>query len=259
MLNQLTEAPNFAVLEMERHERLKAEAENKAKDEFFAFFLHELKNPLNVVHRWSRLLLKGSLDQGQTMKAIATINRNTDFLNDLVKDLSDVSRIASGKMRIENSKVDLREIVEDSLEVCLPAADERNIFLAASFDCSECVIPGDAKRLRQIVCNLLNNSIKFTPSGGFVSIDLCRTTNGAEIVVKDSGIGIKPEFLPFIFERFRQDESGDLHCENNGLGLGLAVVFAFWSNCIREGSKRTATATVKAQLLQSDCRFPEGN
>ena len=254
MLNQLTEAQSFPALETERRGRLKAEAENKSKDEFFAFFLHELKNPLNVVHGWSRLLLTGGLDRAQTTKAIAIINRNTDFLNDLVKDLLDVSRIASGKMRIESSKVDLREIVEDSLEDCQPTADERNIFLTASFDCPECVIPGDAKRLRQIVCNLLNNSIKFTPSGGFVSIDLCRTTNGAEIVVKDSGVGIKPEFLPFIFERFRQGESGDSHCENNGLGLGLAVVrflVELHQGCVEahsDGDGKGATFTVRLPI-----------
>ena len=223
-MNQLFETQIPATLEQERRTRQKAELENQAKDEFLAFSLHELKNQLNTIYGWTHLLSKVYLDKTQTKKAIDAINRKTVFLNELVEDLLDVARITSGKMKIEFSRVDLRQVIKDALEDCHPTADRKNIALAASYDCSYCEISGDAKRLRQVVDNMLNNAVKFTPSGGFVSIDLQRTEKAAEIIIRDSGIGIESKFLPFIFDRFRQAE-GDCQCrENDGLGLGLAVV-----------------------------------
>ncbi len=253
-MSQLFEIEIPEALKRERRTRRKAEAENQAKDEFFAFFLHELKNPLNAVYGWSRLLATGDLDRTQTLKAVETINRNADFLSDFVQDWLDFSRIINGKMRIERRAVNLREVVENALEDFLPAADSRNIFLAASFDCSDCEIFGDTKRLRQIVGNLLSNSIKFTPSGGFVAVDLRRTAQTAEIVIKDSGIGIEPKFLPYIFERFCQDQESVRHGENSGLGLGLAVVrhlVELHCGCVEvcsDGAGKGAIFTVKLPL-----------
>lgn len=211
------------LLEEERRARQEAEEKNRAKDEFFAFFLHELKSPLNAVSGWTYLLKKGSLNADQSSQAIETIRRNSDLLNELIEDLLDFSRIINGKMEVDLSTVNLCEIIEDSLEDWFPAARRGDILLTAGFNASCCEIPGDAKRLRQIFSNLLSNAIKFTPPGGDVTIDLKKEKDTVEITVKDSGSGISPAFLPFIFERFRQ---GDAKSQNqqNGLGLGLAVV-----------------------------------
>jgi PAS domain S-box-containing protein len=209
------------LLERERIAREQAESANRAKDAFLATVSHELRSPLNVVLGWARLLRSGRVGAERIPQALETIERNALAQERLVEDLLDVSRIISGKLRLQVERVDLASLLRSTLESLRPSAQAKQVDLSLAVESGEDVV-GDGTRLQQIVSNLVVNAIKFTPSGGKVTVTLARSPGGVQIRVADTGIGIRRELLPAVFEPFRQlDEGGS---GQRGLGLGLAVV-----------------------------------
>jgi signal transduction histidine kinase/ActR/RegA family two-component response regulator len=206
-----------------REAREAAEAGNRAKDEFLALLSHELRTPLNAVYGWARMLQSGQLRPETSEQALAAIERNAHAQVQLIDDLLDVSRVITGKMRLDVRPVDLRAVVEEALTAVRPAAESKGIRLLSMLDPRAGPATGDATRLQQIVWNLVMNAVKFTPKGGRIQVYLQRINSHVEIVVSDSGSGIAPDVLPFIFERFRQADSSSTRA-HGGLGLGLALV-----------------------------------
>jgi signal transduction histidine kinase/ActR/RegA family two-component response regulator len=200
-----------------------AEAANRAKDEFLAIVSHELRTPLTPIVAWTRLMKGGGLDEPTTKRALDVIERNARAQTQLVDDLLDVSRIVTGKVRLDVQLVDLRRLLDGAVEATRPAADAKGIGVQTVIDPRGVAVSGDPQRLQQVFWNLLSNAIKFTPRGGRVEVDLRRVDGHVEIAVRDTGQGIKPEFLPFVFERFRQADSSSTRVYG-GLGLGLAIV-----------------------------------
>ena len=193
---------------------------NRLKDQFLATLSHELRTPLNVVMGQLRRLRGGRLTPEQTERAWEALERNTRLQLRIVEDLLDTSHILSGHLRLTRSPVELDKVVASVLEEARPFADAQAV--AFSADLTPVVVQGDAVRLQQVVSNLVSNAVKYTPSGGQVSISLARGTKGATLEVSDTGIGIDPDFLPRIFERFTQGDPSDTRT-HGGLGLGLAI------------------------------------
>ncbi|MGI8884480.1 MAG: hybrid sensor histidine kinase/response regulator [Pyrinomonadaceae bacterium] len=211
------------LLEREQIARREAEAANRSKDEFLSVLSHELRTPLNAILGWTTMLKTDLLDEARQSQAIATIERNALLQNNLIEDLLDVSRIISGNIRLETAKIDLVVVVKSAFETIRPLADAKNISLEIENLNITLEINGDATRLQQIVVNLANNAVKFTPSGGAIVIALSKRDEMARMEITDTGIGISPEFLPHIFDRFRQaDTTTQRH--HSGLGLGLTIV-----------------------------------
>jgi signal transduction histidine kinase/DNA-binding response OmpR family regulator len=206
-----------------QQERQRAEEANRAKDEFLAVVSHEIRNPLNAIMGWANVLLTGSLGPEQTKRAIATIERNAKAQAQLIEDLLDVSRIVTGKMRIEVGPVEIVRVVENALDVVRHAADAKGVRLQPILDRGAGPLMGDADRLQQVVWNLLSNAVKFTGKGGRVVIRLQRIDSSVMIIVEDTGEGIDPLFLPHVFDRFRQADMATTRTKQ-GLGLGLAIV-----------------------------------
>jgi len=207
-------------LAREKLARATAEAANHSKDEFLATLSHELRSPLGAILNWTTLLRRGALDGPQAERALESIERNARHQVKLIEDLLDVSRIVTGKMRLDLKLIDPVAILEAALEVVRPAAEAKGVTLDASLAADVGPIIADADRFQQIVFNLLSNAVKFTPRDGRVEMQLERAASNARIAVRDTGQGIAPELLPHIFERFRQaDPNGGV-----GLGLGLAIV-----------------------------------
>src|SRR5579862_1026286 len=212
-----------ASLEREKVLRTQAEELSRLKDEFLATMSHELRTPLNAIFGWATLMRTRRLDAATQERALETIERNARAQKRLIEDLLDVSRIVTGKVALEIMPVDPRRVVDAALETMAPAAQTKGISVVPRLDAGVATVRGDFARLQQIVCNLLSNAIKFTPSGGKVDVCLAHRNGEAEISVSDSGQGIKPEFLPLVFDRFRQ-EDGSISRRHGGLGLGLAIV-----------------------------------
>ncbi len=211
-------------LASEHAAREEAETSNRIKDEFLATLSHELRTPLSAILGWSSLLQRGTYDKKSLDRGLATIERNARAQARLIEDLLDVSRIISGKLKLELRRVDMNAIALAALEVVRPAADAKGVRLVAETAEDDVArLVGDADRLQQVVWNLLSNAIKFTPSGGTVSLRVERTGNMARFVVRDTGPGLPPEHIQFIFERFRQVDSSTTR-RFGGLGLGLAIV-----------------------------------
>jgi PAS domain S-box-containing protein len=209
------------LLENERTARSEAEHANRSKDEFVAIVSHELRNPLNAILGWTRILTTNPDNAEMIRKAIDVIERSARTQEQLVSDLLDMSRIISGKLRLDVRDVDLIAIINAAIETTRPAAEARRIAVHCVLDPSVAMTTGDPTRLQQCVWNLVSNAIKFTPQGGRVTVSLRRTDSHVAIGVMDNGIGIRSEFLPFVFERFRQAPVGK---RSGGLGLGLAIV-----------------------------------
>lgn len=204
--------------------RQDAEAANRAKDEFLATLSHELRTPLNAILGWARILEENNPSEDMRVRALKTIQRNVQVQSNLIDDILDVSRIISGKLKLEMQPVELSSLIESAIEAVLPAAQGKEIRLQNILNSDgKTMVCGDPNRLQQVVWNLLSNAVKFTPDGGNVKITLQRLGSQAEIVVKDSGIGIPPDVLPFVFDRFRQADSTTTR-RHGGLGLGLAIV-----------------------------------
>jgi signal transduction histidine kinase/CheY-like chemotaxis protein len=200
-----------------------AEDANRTKDEFLAVLSHELRTPINAVYGWTRMLHAGQIAEGGTERALDAIMRNAHAQVQLIDDLLDVSRIVTGKLRLDVRPVDLTAVVEAALDAVRPAAEAKDIRLQRVLDPGTARIMGDADRLQQVVWNLMTNAIKFTPKGGRVQVNLQRVNSHIEIVVSDTGEGISADMLPMVFERFRQDDTSSTRV-HRGLGLGLALV-----------------------------------
>jgi signal transduction histidine kinase/ActR/RegA family two-component response regulator len=211
-----------ALFAREQEARREAEQANRLKDEFLATVSHELRTPLNAVLGWARMLREGTLDAKASARGLDAIERNARVQAQLVEDLLDVSRIISGKLRLDPRPADLAGIVESALDVVRPSAEARAITLATVLDPAAGVITGDADRLQQVVWNLLSNAVKFTGKGGRVDVRLQRVDSQLELTVRDDGQGIAPEFLPHVFELFRQADASSTRGQM-GLGIGLAI------------------------------------
>jgi PAS domain S-box-containing protein len=202
--------------------RDEAEAANRAKDEFLAMISHELRTPLGAILIWSQLLRNDRMDEAGTTRALGMIERSTKTLAKLIDDLLDVSRIIAGKLRLESRPVQLGPVLEAAVEAAQPDAQVKGLRLELSIPRGALSVSGDPVRLQQVVGNLLSNAVKFTPDGGRLRVALVTTATHARITVSDTGAGISAEFLPFIFERFRQADTTSTR-RNKGLGLGLAI------------------------------------
>jgi PAS domain S-box-containing protein len=236
----------------------RAEEANRAKDEFLATVSHELRTPLSAILGWTRLLRGGGLSAEKHSRALETLDRNARAQARLVEDLLDVSRIVSGKTRLQPAPQELARVVEAAVEALRPAAEAKDLTLVLSLD-HTLVVAGDADRLQQISWNLVSNAIKFTPAGGRVDVGLRATDRQAELSVSDTGQGIGPDFLPHAFERFRQADSTATR-SHGGLGLGLSIVrhlVELHGGTVAATSRGTgqgATFTVRIPL----CGAPDG-
>ena len=250
------EADREEFLKREQSARREAEIANRMRDEFLATVSHELRAPLNSILGWGRLLEKGNLDEKTTEKAISTIVRNAESQNRLIEDLLDVSRIISGKLRLEIITIKPINVVESALETVRPAAEAKGIKLEIKEGGEISHISGDPNRLQQVIWNLLSNAIKFTPNDGRVTLEIERAEDFVELRVKDTGVGIKEEFLPHVFDRFRQADASSIR-KFGGLGLGLAIVRHITEmhggtvEVFSEGEGRGSTFTVKLPIVSS--------
>lgn len=214
------EVERARLFEIEQALRAEAEAANRAKDEFIAMVSHDLRAPLNAILGWSQLLRKGNQTEASQQRALETIERNAKAQAELIEDLLDVSRMIQGKLQIVVAPVELLPLLEDAVSNAYPTAKSKAIRLESKFEPLAEKIAGDQNRLQQILGNLLSNAINFTPEGGLIQVQLQRDDSYAQIIVRDTGQGISPELLPYIFERFRQGYGAS---NQKGLGLGLAI------------------------------------
>ncbi|PYN38896.1 MAG: histidine kinase [Candidatus Rokuibacteriota bacterium] len=239
--------------------RRAAEAANRTKDEFLSTLSHELRNPLNAVYGWATLIERGQLGEAQTRRAVQIIVRNVRAQIRLVDDLLDMSKIVNGRMRLAVQPVDLGELIDDALEAVRHAAEAKGIRLHSVLEAPGLLVSGDAGRLQQVVWNLLDNAVKFTPKDGRVQVQLQRVRSHVEIVVSDTGQGIAADVLPYVFDRLRQGESGSTRGQG-GLGIGLALVRHFvelhGGSVYAEsaGEEHGATFVVKLPLMLADLR-----
>lgn len=207
----------------EQEARQTAETVNRVKDEFLATVSHELRTPLNAILGWSTMLRNGKLKGEQAERAIETVERSARAQSQLIDDLLDISRIITGKLRLEISTLDLSSVITAAVEAMRPAAEAKGIRLQTMLDSETGLILGDSNRLQQVVWNLVSNAVKFTPKDGRVQVRLERVNSHVEIIVSDTGKGIETDFLPFIFDRFRQADQTTTR-QHGGLGLGLSIV-----------------------------------
>ena len=203
--------------------RAEAETANRLKDEFLATVSHEIRTPLNAIIGWSHLLRSGRLDPATIARAVETIDRNAKVQAQLIEDILDVSRVITGKLRLRDEPVDIASVINAAIDSVQLAIESKDLNLEITLDPSARHTTGDAGRLQQVIWNLLSNAIKFTPSGGHVQVSVKRANSHMQIRVSDTGQGISPDFLPFIFDRFRQAD-GTTTRNHGGLGLGLAIV-----------------------------------
>lgn len=218
------EEERHVLLDRERNARAEAEAANRSKDEFLAMVSHELRTPLNAITGWMSLLLSGGLDAARTKRAYETIDRNARAQAQLIDDLLDIGRITSGKLRLDESRIDVGSIAEMALESVRVSAEQRGVRLESHIDANTGEILGDGARIQQVIWNLLSNAIKFTPKGGEVKLSVSRNPKrGIIIDVTDTGQGITADFLPRVFDRFKQEDNSATRTRG-GLGLGLAIV-----------------------------------
>jgi signal transduction histidine kinase/CheY-like chemotaxis protein len=216
-------AERAELLTREQIAREEAERANRLKDDFLATLSHELRTPLMAILGWAELLQAGDLTATETTEGVKTIHRNARAQAQLIDDLLDVSRIISGKMLLDVQPIDIHATIHAAIESVRTAADAKEIRLIPHLDPQVSSIAGDAGRLQQVLWNLLSNAIKFTPKHGRVLVQLSRVDSNIEITVADSGQGIASDFLPHVFERFRQQDASSRRSQG-GLGLGLAIV-----------------------------------
>ncbi|MGI9106093.1 MAG: ATP-binding protein [Pyrinomonadaceae bacterium] len=240
----------------EREARKAAEESNRLKDEFLATVSHELRTPLTAILGWADMLRAGQLDEKTVAAALDTIGRNARAQNQLIEDLLDVSRIITGKLRLDMRPVELAPVIEMAAESVRPAAEAKDIRLHVLLDTQAGPISGDDARLQQVVWNLLTNAVKFTPNGGRVEVRLERINSHVEVTVSDSGRGIDPKFLPHVFDRFRQADQTTTR-SHGGLGLGLSIVrqlVELHGGTVyveSEGAGRGATFVVQLPLMNA--------
>ncbi|MBD2101964.1 ATP-binding protein [Leptolyngbya sp. FACHB-261] len=249
------EAEREQLLAREQAAREQAETANRIKDEFLAVLSHELRSPLNPILGWTTLLRNGKLDAAKTTYALETIERNAKLQVQLIEDLLDISRILRGKLILNVVPVDLRAVIRAALETVRLAAEAKSLQIQTTISAGFGVINGDAGRLQQVLWNLLSNAVKFTPKGGQITVALTQAETHTQIQVSDTGKGINPDFLPYIFEHFRQ-EDGATTRKFGGLGLGLAIarqIVELHGGTVRaesSGEGQGATFTIKLPLLR---------
>jgi len=235
--------------------RWEAERANRLKDEFLATLSHELRSPLNAITGWAHMLRHADLDAPTQVKAVEAIERNALLQAQLVSDLLDVSRIVSGKLRLELKPLDLVPLIRATLDTVRPAVEAKSILIVEELMREEAIVSGDPARLQQVVSNLLSNAIKFTPDHGEIQIRLEEAGSQLELTITDNGPGIRPDFLPYIFERFRQGDSSTTRT-HQGLGLGLAIVrhlVEMHGGQVRAGNRIDSTGAVfKVNLPKID-------
>jgi signal transduction histidine kinase/CHASE1-domain containing sensor protein/ActR/RegA family two-component response regulator len=247
---------NVRLLKLERTAREAAEESNRLKDEFLATVSHELRTPLTAILGWSRLLEGGTLDNSITQQAVETIGRNAKAQAQIVDDILDVSRIITGNLYIDLHPLEVVPVVENAINVVRPTADAKCIKIETYFDSTPAMISADANRLQQVVWNLLSNAVKFTTNGGRVCVKVSHVGPTVEISVSDTGQGISKEFLPFVFDRFRQADSTTTR-QHGGLGLGLAIarhLVEIHGGTIKaesRGQGRGSTFTIKLPLIET--------
>jgi signal transduction histidine kinase/CheY-like chemotaxis protein len=238
----------------EQAARAEAERANRTKDEFLATLSHELRTPLTAILGWTHLIRGGNLDDSMLGRALETIERNARSQSQLIDDLLDVSRIITGKLALDFHPVELSSIIEATIDTVRPMAEAKSIRVEPQLKTSHCMVSGDPARLQQVVWNLFSNAVKFTPEGGHVEVGLMCDERHVELEVRDTGQGIAPEFLPYIFDRFRQAD-GTTTRKHGGLGLGLAIVrhlVELHGGAIRaasEGHGQGATFTLSLPLV----------
>jgi len=232
MMRRLQDANDGLMKEIEERRKVEAEREtalvrereaSRIKDEFLAAVSHELRTPLNAIVGWVQILKMGQPDAETLHKAVTTIGRNAHAQARVIEDLVDVSRIVTGKLHLRFQTLDLRGPVEAATDVNRPTAHAKNLAVEMRLPDEPCYVNGDADRLQQVISNLLSNAVKFSPPGGRIEVSLRKADGAFEIRVSDTGIGITSDFLPHVFERFRQSD-GSMTREHGGLGLGLAIV-----------------------------------
>ena len=216
------ERERVQLLRREQAARLEAERANRLKDEFLATLSHELCTPLNAIMGWAHVLGQSSHDRDTVQRAATVIKQNASSQSQLIDDILDVSRIVGGRLVLDTQLVDLHVVIGDAIDSLMPAASAKVIHVTRNLDKTIQVV-GDRDRLQQIVWNLVSNALKFTPKGGSVEVGLTDVDGDAQIAVSDTGIGISAEFLPFVFDRFRQADSS-MSRRHSGLGLGMAIV-----------------------------------
>lgn len=253
---------NVRLLKLERTAREAAEESNRLKDEFLATVSHELRTPLTAILGWSRLLEGGTLDEAVTQQAVETIGRNAKAQAQIIDDILDVSRIITGNLYLDLNPLDVKPVVENAINVVRPTADAKGIRIETRFESTPAMISGDANRLQQVVWNILSNAVKFTNSGGRVCVKVSRVGPAAEISVSDTGQGISKEFLPFVFDRFRQADSTTTR-QHGGLGLGLAIarhlveIHGGTISAHSNGEGRGATFTIRLPLIDAANGAPD--
>ncbi len=248
------EEQRTALLEAERAARAEAERVGKMKDEFLATLSHELRTPLNAILGWSQLLRRGGRNDDDYEQGIEAIERNARAQTQLIEDLLDMSRIISGKVMLDTRRIVMADVIGAAIEAVLPAAQAKGIRLDKYIDPTGGPVRGDPNRLQQVIWNLLSNAVKFTPGGGKVIITLERVNSHVEVSVADTGKGIRPEFLPFVFERFRQEDASTTR-QHGGLGLGLSIVKHLVE--LHGGSVRVKSpGEGRAPRSRSPCRYP---
>jgi signal transduction histidine kinase len=212
-------------IQVEGEQRARAEAEraNRLKDEFLLTVSHELRTPLTAIIGWSHLLVKTRLDEATAARALDAIERNAMMQAQLVEDILDVSRAVTGKLRLDVGPVDLAAAINSAVDTVQPEAASKDVRLEVTLDPSARHVTGDAARLQQVVEKLFLNAVKFTQAGGHIFVRLSRADSRVEIAVRDTGEGIAPDFLPYVFDRFRQEDQSTTR-EYGGLGLGLSIV-----------------------------------
>jgi len=216
------EAEREQLLASERVARAEAERANRTKDEFLATLSHELRTPLNAIMGWAAIL-KSDPDPEELLEGVEVIERNARAQTRIIEDLLDMSRIISGKVRLAVQRIDLSDVVQAAVETVRPTAATKGVRLQTVIDSSSRHVSGDPNRLQQVFWNLLSNAIKFTPRGGRVHVVVEQVNSHFEVAVSDTGEGIRPEFLAYVFDRFRQDDPSTTR-HHGGLGLGLAIV-----------------------------------
>jgi signal transduction histidine kinase/CHASE1-domain containing sensor protein/CheY-like chemotaxis protein len=253
---------NVRLLKLERTAREAAEESNRLKDEFLATVSHELRTPLTAILGWSRMLEGGTLDDQVTQQAVETIWRNAKAQAQIVDDILDVSRIITGNLYLDLHPLEVVPVVENAINVVRPTADAKGIKIETYFDRTPAMISGDANRLQQVVWNLLSNAVKFTQNGGRVCVKVSQGAGVVEVSVSDTGQGINKEFLPYVFDRFRQADSTTTR-QHGGLGLGLAIarhLVEIHGGMIRAESKgpgQGATFTIRLPLLEKTGGLPQ--
>jgi hypothetical protein len=243
------------MLEAERSARIAAQRATRLKDEFLATLSHELRTPLSAILGWTQVLLRGAIPKGpdEQKRAIEVIDRNARAQVQLIDDLLDLSRIMTGKLRLDLHQVSFSSVVEAAVDSARPAADAKGIRLKAILGASQDVVSGDSTRLQQVVWNLLTNAIKFTPKGGQVQVLLQRVNSHLELRVSDTGMGIPVGYLPYVFDRFSQKDTSTTRAFG-GLGLGLAICKQLVElhggviTAASEGEGRGATFSVQLPL-----------